>query len=308
MKKFLKIALIVIVCLAAVALIGKYFLMDRAPIPKESSFSIDMDELRRLATSQEGGLPIEVRAMVIAETAFPSWMVVAGGGAGEIPIAFVAYQIVYPDKTVVIDSAFDRAAFEAMPYELNSFSDENYAKLQDSMKNASLVLITHEHFDHIGGIAASPYLAEIIPHLLLTKEEVESFLLEDAGFPAGALDGYTPVSYDRYYAAAPGIVLIKAPGHAPGQQIVYVMTKNGAEYLLIGDIVWSRENLKRGANRPLLVSLALREDVDSARGEIRWVLDNLYNNPDNAITYVISHDGGQLDEYIKTGVITEGFK
>jgi glyoxylase-like metal-dependent hydrolase (beta-lactamase superfamily II) len=212
MKKFVQIALVVIVCLFVIGFVGKYFLVDHAPIPTDSTFTIDMDEVGRLALSMGDGLPTEVRSLVIAEGAFSEWMVVAGGGGGEIPISFVAYQIVYPDKTVIIDSAADRAGFEAMPSPLKSFSDGNYTLLQDALKKASLVLITHEHFDHVGGIAASPYLNEILPRLLLTTEQYRSALMEEAGFPAGALEGYTPVSYDRYYAAAPGIVLIKAPG------------------------------------------------------------------------------------------------
>jgi glyoxylase-like metal-dependent hydrolase (beta-lactamase superfamily II) len=221
----------------------------------------------------------------------------------------VAYQIVYPDETVVIDSAADRKSFEEMtPLPLKSFSEKNYVILQDALKSASLVMITHEHFDHVGGIATSPKLSTILPHLILTKEQLESPVIKDAGFPPAALDGFVAVTYDRYYRAAPGIVLIKAPGHTPGQQIIYVVTKGGREYLFIGDIVWNRENLTRAVNRPLLTSLVLREDRKAGGDEIRWIINNLAENPGNTVTYPISHDGQQLDEYIKAGVITEGFK
>jgi glyoxylase-like metal-dependent hydrolase (beta-lactamase superfamily II) len=307
MKKFLKFVFILLAFLVVIGFVGKYFLVDQAPIPTDSSFTVDMDEVRRLATAGGGELPVEVRSLVIAEGAFPAWTV-AAGAHGEIPMAFIAYQIVYPDKTVIIDAAMDRAASETMPYKPSSFSVKNYTILQESLKKASLILITHEHFDHIGGIGTSVYINEILPQLLLTTEQVKSPLMKDAGFPAGALDSYTPLAYDRYYSPAPGIVLIKAPGHTPGQQIIYVVTKAGGEYLFVGDIVWSRENLKREVNRPLLISLMLKEDLDSARGEIRWVIDTLYKNPNNTITYVISHDGQQLKEYIGAGVIAEGFK
>ncbi len=306
MKKFAKIALIVIACLVVIGFVGKYVLLDHAPIPTESTFTIDMDEVGRLAVSMGDGLPSEVRSLVIANGAFPSFMV-AAGGRGETPMAFIAYQVVYPDKTVIIDACASKAAFEAMPYAPSDYSDENYSVLQEALRKASLILMTHEHYDHIGGIAASPYLSEILPRLLLTTEQYNSTLMEEAGFPAGALDGFTPVSYERYYAAAPGIVLIKTPGHAPGQQIIYVKTTTG-QYLFLGDIVWSRENLTREVNRPLFISLMMREDLDSARGEIRWIIDNLSTNPNNTITYLISHDGQQLEEQIQAGVVAEGFK
>lgn len=307
MKKFVKVTLVVIACLVVLGFVGKYFLIDHAPIPAESSFSIDMEEVGRLALSMGGGLPTEVRSLVFAEGAFPGWMV-APGAQGEIPMTFVAYQVVYPDTTVIIDSCADRAGFDAMPFPLKSYSDENYRILQESMRRASIILITHEHFDHIVGIAKSPYLTEILPRLVLTTEQTGGRDIERAGFPAGSLDGYTPLSYDRYHAVAPGIVLIKAPGHAPGQQIIYVRSRGGGEYLFLGDIVWSRENLTREVNRAPLMSLLLREDLDSARGEIRWIIDTVSANPNNTITYLISHDGRQLEEQVRAGLVAEGFK
>jgi glyoxylase-like metal-dependent hydrolase (beta-lactamase superfamily II) len=308
MKKFIKVSLIVVACLVVVGLVAGYFLLMRAPIPKDTAFTVDMDEVNKLATAAGGDLPTEVRALVVAEGTFPAWAVVAGGGGEKIPMIFAAYQIVYPGKTVVIDSTADRKGFEQMPFPLGSFDDAKYEALSRALVSASVVLITHEHFDHVGGIAASPSLNDVLPHLLLTEEQLKSSLMEEAGFPAGALEGFVPISYDRYYVAAPGIVLIKTPGHSPGGQMVYVVTKDGHEYLFVGDIVWSRENLKREANRPLLISLAMNEDLASARGEIRWIIDNLYANPDNTITYVVSHDRDQLNEYIDAGVIEEGFK
>ncbi len=71
MKKFAKIVLIVIACLVVIGFVGKYFLVDRASIPTDSSFTIDMDEVRRLALSMGDGLPTEVRSLIVAEGAFP---------------------------------------------------------------------------------------------------------------------------------------------------------------------------------------------------------------------------------------------
>ena len=35
----------------------------------------------------------------------------------------------------------------------------------------------------------------------------------------------------RYYPVAPGMVLIKAPGHSPDMQMVYIRLQSGREYL-----------------------------------------------------------------------------
>jgi glyoxylase-like metal-dependent hydrolase (beta-lactamase superfamily II) len=314
MKTYIQVAFIVVGCLAIAGCASKHLIIDRYPVSETSGFLLDLDEVRKLAKAGGGELPVEVRSLVVAEASMPRWFAMAGGGCGSIPFDIVAYQVVYPGGTVIIDSCFDKeeaydgiAVFFLRKFQLNTYSQENYEILQESLRNASLILVTHEHFDHIGGIAASPYPTEIIPHLLLTKEQAEGPIATDPRFLGGEFSGYVPLSYEGpYYSAKPGIVLIKAPGHAPGQQIIYVTTKDGNEYLFIGDIIWNRENLKRRVYRPRISSM--KDDLDSAREEFRWVLEKLYDDPSNKIIYVISHDRDQLGEYIKAGVITEGFK
>ena len=317
MKTCIKITFIVVGCLAIVGCASGYYIIDRYPISESSDFVLDLNEVRRLVKAGGGELPTEVRSLVVAELLGPAWAIMAGGGCEKIPFDIVAYQVVYPDGTVVIDSCFNEeksykgiSRFVLRTFLLSNFNREKYALLQDWLKAAKLVLVTHEHIDHIGGIAASPYLNDILPKLLLSKEQVESPVMKKAGFPEGALEGYEGISYDRYYQVpvAPGIVLIKAPGHAKGQQMIFVTTKDGNEYLFLADVIWNRENLKRRVNRPYLVSLGIGEDLDPAREEIRWVLDNLYNNPNNRIIYIIPHDRDQLTEYIKAGVIKDGFE
>jgi glyoxylase-like metal-dependent hydrolase (beta-lactamase superfamily II) len=316
MKTCIKIAFIVVGCLPIVGCTSEYYAIDRYPISKTSEFAPDLKEVNRLAKAGGGELPTEVRSLVVAEASMPKWFAIAGGGCGKIPFDIVAYQVVYPDRTVTIDSCFDKkkardgiALFLLRTFQMSSYNKDNYKILQESLKTASLILITHEHFDHIGGIAASPYLSEILPQILLSREQVESPEIRKVGFPQGVPEGYRTVpddQYRQYYRAAPGIVLIKAPGHAPGQQMIYVLTKDGNEYLFLADILWNRENLKRRTYRPYIASM--KEDPNPAREEFRWVLYNLYDNPNNKIVYVIAHDRDQLTEYINAGVIKEGFK
>jgi glyoxylase-like metal-dependent hydrolase (beta-lactamase superfamily II) len=41
-------------------------------------------------------------------------------------------------------------------------------------------------------------------------------------WPEGSRESFKPLDYTGYSAVAPGVVLIKAPGHTPGSQIIYV--------------------------------------------------------------------------------------
>jgi glyoxylase-like metal-dependent hydrolase (beta-lactamase superfamily II) len=47
-----------------------------------------------------------------------------------------------------------------------------------------------------------------------------------------AEDGrFTVIDYRKYYPVAPGMVLIKAPGHAPDHQMVLIALQSGREIL-----------------------------------------------------------------------------
>ena len=48
---------------------------------------------------------------------------------------------------------------------------------------------------------------------------------------------FRTIDYDRLYAVAPGVVLVSAPGHSPGSQLVYVRLADYREVLLVGDLV-----------------------------------------------------------------------
>src|SRR3546814_4681759 len=108
--------------------------------------------------------------------------------------------------------------------------------MENALGKAKLILVTHEHVDHIGGLTEYPDVAKILPSTRLTQEQVyHPERSAPAAFAAGALDGYKPLVYDKYVAVAPGIVLIKSPGHSPGSQMVYVKKVDGTEVLFIGD-------------------------------------------------------------------------
>jgi glyoxylase-like metal-dependent hydrolase (beta-lactamase superfamily II) len=101
------------------------------------------------------------------------------------------------------------------------------------------------------------------------------------------------------------VVLIKAPGHTPGSQIVYVQLADNSEYLLIGDVAWDMEQVSIPKCRPRLVELMMGENGDQVTSELRTLHDLAAVNPDLHI--VVSHDAKQLADYEATGKIGKGF-
>ena len=53
------------------------------------------------------------------------------------------------------------------------------------------------------------------------------------------------IDYEKYDAFASGIALIKAPGHTPGSQMIYVKLASGAEYLFVGDAAWHMDGIRQ---------------------------------------------------------------
>jgi glyoxylase-like metal-dependent hydrolase (beta-lactamase superfamily II) len=185
-----------------------------------------------------------------------------------------------------------------------SFSTMSYDRLQDAMCQSQTILLTHEHLDHLAGLSHSPYLDELLPKVILTREQIAA-ITPDTGFTPQQLARLAPLDYDQYHLVAPGMVLVKAAGHSPGSQMVYLRLQNGTEFLLVGDVVWSMQSLVRLTGRPLFISLMMQEDWSAIHNQARTLYDVSQSEPVNLI---ISHDYGQIDNYIQQGLVGDSFK
>jgi glyoxylase-like metal-dependent hydrolase (beta-lactamase superfamily II) len=101
-------------------------------------------------------------------------------------------------------------------------------------------------------------------------------------------------------------VLIKAPGHTPGSQMVYVETADGQEFLLIGDVAWQFRNIVTQRERARLVTwLLLNEDRTAVFGELA-ALGHLHEiEPE--IHIVPGHDGTVVDALVASGTMRPKF-
>jgi glyoxylase-like metal-dependent hydrolase (beta-lactamase superfamily II) len=305
MRRFLRIAGIVIGTIAAMALVALVFLLQGPAVPEHSEYQLDLATLRKLAEQTAGPRPVKINAAEVARSNPPAAVFLGGVRFDRHEIVFPAYQVLYPDGSmIIVDAPPGRSFFESQfP---GGFDDAQYRAEQDALTHARAIVVTHEHADHLQGIAESPNLAAFAGHLMLTREQRDDTRwLTECKFPENVRASLHPLDYDHYYAVAPGVVLIKAPGHTPGSQIVYVRLADDSEYLLIGDVAWDMEQVTIPKCRPRLAELAMRENSDQVTAELRTLHDLAASNPD--VHVVVSHDAKQLADYESAGKIGKGF-
>lgn len=301
MAKWLKRMLLVTVILG-----GAYYVLVVHSPSKGSAYTLDIAKVRELANSIPGDKPAEVRYEHIMDFQFAEAMVVAGDPWKWTPIPVYSWQLVYPDKTIIVDTAMNReiAKPEAL---VPMYSDASFQRMENALDEASQIVLTHEHMDHIGGLAVHPHLSALLPALKLTDEQLNNPKgMAPAELPAAVMKGYKPIHYDNMMALAPGVVLIKSPGHTPGSQMVYVQRADGRELILMGDVSWHMRNIDLVRERPLFMTLIVGENRDQVLGEFKALHDLQQAEP--KLKLVPGHDGVVVKALTAEGLVTQGFK
>jgi glyoxylase-like metal-dependent hydrolase (beta-lactamase superfamily II) len=305
MKSWARITLYVSGTLLIVIAAAYYWLIMESQAPAQNAYALDIAEIRKVAGSIEGDKPTMVEVERVAVFGFPATAVVAGDGWKTTELPVYSYRLVFPTQSIIVDTALDKKSGAGS--NIVSFDENAFARMEMAMPQASIIVITHEHMDHLGGLTAHPQLPVLLPAVRLNRDQISHpDLMLPARFPDHALDGYKPIEYERYLAIVPGVVLVKSPGHTPGSQMVYVTTADGKEFLLIGDVAWHFRNIDSQRERARLVTwLLLKEDRSAVFGELA-ALGQLHR-AEPRIQIVPGHDGTVVDPLIASGAMKAKF-
>lgn len=182
-----------------------------------------------------------------------------------------------PARSVLIDTGFSPAAGAARGRTMLMDTVPALAAVGLTPDSVAQVVLTHAHYDHIGGLPALTATGDA--EVIMTRDEYE-FWTGPMGrrgqfahsAEASELDQLRELREagrltlaGRTRPIAPGIELIQVGGHTPGQAIVTVATAGGP-VVLASDAVHYFEELERDRPFSIVASLA---DTYAAFDQIR---------------------------------------
>ncbi|MGA2996921.1 MBL fold metallo-hydrolase [Bradyrhizobium sp.] len=274
----------------------------------EPPWHADLAEIRQVAGMIPGPRPLRVNVIKFAESRRTKNFAVKGLPAGPSVQARTAYQIVYADGTIMVDTGMDLATHRFFGRGVEEpYFPEAEARVARALQKAKAIVVTHEHGDHIAGLIKSPSFNELAPKTVLTRAQLQT-LINEPQMPElrptpEMASRFRVIDYANAMAVAPGIALIKAPGHTPGSQMVYVALQSGKELLLAGDVAWHMDGvrLNTGKDAPWI-----KEPAELMAAELDWL--NGLSRTETNLSIVISHDDDQRRAYIEQGVLGDGFE
>jgi glyoxylase-like metal-dependent hydrolase (beta-lactamase superfamily II) len=291
-------------------LLAAAFLFTAAPANAAgpAAWSADLEAVRHVGEMVPGAKPTHVNVVKFAESRRTKNFSIKGAPKEPSIQARTAYQVVYDAGTVMIDSGMDiqvhrffgRGRVE--PY----FADKE-KEVNAALMRANAIVMTHEHGDHIAGVIDTPMMPELAPKTVLTRTQVATLehnpQMPEIKLTPEQASHFIVIDYDKYYPFAPGMVLIKAPGHTPGSQMIYVRLQSGREYIFAGDVAWHMDGVRTmtGKDAPWV-----KENTQEIAAELKW-LNGIYRTEKNVVI-VISHDEDQRLQYVKAGLLGDHFE
>ena len=286
MRRWIVVFLTVLVVAAAAR-------MYSVPTRAQGAWTADLEEVRRTARLIPGPRPLRINFLKFAESRRTKNVSVEGAPALPSVQARTAFQVVYPDATVMVDAGMDLRVHRFFgrgveePYDPAAAAD-----VERAVRGARLILVTHEHGDHVAGVVRSADASTLAAKTILTRAQLEVLRttpqMPEIRLTDEAARRYLVVDYDRYLPIAPGLVLVKAAGHTPGSQMVYIALESGREYLLIGDTTWHMDGVRlvKGKDAPWVT-----EDEGAVLAQLGWLNGLTRTAPELVI--VASHDDEQ---------------
>ena len=292
---------------ASLFVVALFTLVAAAPVSAQP-FSADLTAIRQAAKAMPGALPMRINVVKFAESRRTKNFAIKGAPREPSIQARTAYQVVYPDGTIMIDSGMDQQVHKFFGRGVEEpYFPEQEQKVERALASAKAIVVTHEHGDHIAGVIRSAAFATLAPKTTITRTQADTLMtapqMPEIKLSADQVQRFNVVDYQTVRPFAPGMALIRSSGHTPGSQMIYLVLQSGKEYVFTGDVAWHMDGVRqvRGKDAPWIT-----EDEPNMTAELSWLNGLMRNEPNIAI--VISHDEDQRLQYIRDKVLGDGFE
>lgn len=280
---------------AALFTLAVYWFFYNNSAPAAPVFPLEIAALRA-AAGAPGAKPTHIEVETISHTPVPKIAMVAGTSWAEIDLIRVSYRIISPDRVIILDTGHTEE--NARSFGATQYDNAAWDRVQSAVAVADKVVITHAHADHSGGLGASTGNA------FLSPAQIETF----AALGEPAPPRYEPIMFDANGLApfAPGIVLIAAPGHTPGSQMIFVQLESGREFLFMGDTASLADNVRLQRPRARFVTDRIaKSDRGAIFAQTRALRALAEATPELAL--VPGHDTEAIGALTDRGWLSNGF-
>ena len=267
-----------------------------------------LTDIRATAALIPGRRPLRLNILKFAESRRTKNFSVKGAPAEPSVQARTAFQVMFADGHIMVDAGMDQQVHRFFGRGVEEpYDTEAAGQVERALTNARLIVVTHEHGDHVAGVIRTSRARELAPKTILTRAQVQTLLttpqMPEIKLTEELAARYLVVDYDRYFPLTAGIVLIKAPGHTPGSQMVYIALESGREYLLIGDAAWHMDGVRlvKGKDAPWIT-----EEQSSVISQLKWL--NQLSRSEPGLVIVASHDDEEHAELIRQGILGGRFE
>jgi glyoxylase-like metal-dependent hydrolase (beta-lactamase superfamily II) len=270
--------------------------------PEACTYDLDLGRLRALAGSMPGDKPREIRVEGVTGGSFPKAIACPGQSWDKVQFRVYAYQVVFADKTIIVDTAMNLAQAKELGM-IEDFDKAAWERVAKGLAEASAIYVTHEHADHMGGAVTDDKWAS---NLRLTPLQLDSQVRNRPTISPAARAAAKTIAYDQYQAVAPGVVLIEAAGHTPGSQMVFVTRADGTEVLFTGDTAWLMDNIEHEQGPAKIATMMMRGDPNRNACQLA-ALDKI-RKTDRKVAIMPGHDKTIMQSLSEKGVFIAGFK
>jgi len=179
------------------------------------------------------------------------------------PIDYFVWAIVNAERTIVVDTGFDRAEGERRGRTMLREPREGLRLIGVDAKTVQDVVVTHLHYDHAGTLEDFPAARFHINDRELafaTGRQMghtffrRSFAVEHVCAMVRRVFEGRVAFHEGEQTLAPGVTLHHIGGHTPGMQSVRVKTRRGL-VMIASDACHFYENMERGLPFPTVYNV-----------------------------------------------------